>query len=63
MTNYENRLERIETKLEALPRIEEKLDGRKKRVDKHETSQNRQIWVLVVAVIGAIIKFGFFSNP
>lgn len=63
LTKIENRLERIETKLEALPRIEEKLDGREKRVDKLETSQNRQIWVLVVAVIGAIIKFGFFSNP
>ena len=63
LTKIENRLERIETKLEALPRIKEKLDGREKRVDKLETSQNRQIWILIVAVIGAIIKFGFFSNP
>ena len=26
-------------------------------------SQRSQIWVLIVAVIGAIIKFGFFPNP
>ncbi|MEB3311704.1 MAG: hypothetical protein VKJ02_15880 [Snowella sp.] len=26
-------------------------------------SQRFQIWVLIVAVIGAIIKFGFFPNP
>lgn len=63
LAKIDSRLERIEIKLEALPRIEEKLDGLDKWVDKLETSQNRQIWVLIVAVIGAIIKFGFFSNP
>jgi chaperonin cofactor prefoldin len=63
LAKIDSRLERIEIKLESLPRIEEKLDGLEKRVDKLETSQNRQIWVLIVAVIGAIIKFGFFSNP
>jgi chaperonin cofactor prefoldin len=63
LAKIDSRLERIEINLEALPRIEEKLDGLDKRVDKLETSQNRQIWVLIVAVIGAIIKFGFFSNP
>ena len=26
-------------------------------------SQRSQIWVLIVAVIGAIINFGFFPNP
>ena len=26
-------------------------------------SQRSQIWVLIVAVVGAIIKFGFFPNP
>jgi len=26
-------------------------------------SQRSQIWVLIVVVIGAIIKFGFFPNP
>ena len=25
-------------------------------------SQRSQIWVLIVAVVGAIIKFGFFPN-
>jgi len=28
-----------------------------------KTRQNRQIWVLIIAVIGGIIRFGFFSNP
>jgi hypothetical protein len=26
-------------------------------------SQRSQIWVLIVAVVGAIIKFVFFPNP
>ena len=26
-------------------------------------SQRTQIWVLIVAVVSAIIKFGFFPNP
>jgi archaellum component FlaC len=26
-------------------------------------SQRSQIWVLILAVVGAIIKFGFFPNP
>jgi hypothetical protein len=26
-------------------------------------SQRSQIWVLIVAVVGAIVKFGFFPNP
>ncbi len=26
-------------------------------------SQRSQIWVLIVAIVGAIIKFGFFPNP
>jgi hypothetical protein len=26
-------------------------------------SQRSQIWVLIVTVVGAIIKFGFFPNP
>jgi len=26
-------------------------------------SQQSQIWVLIVAIVGAIIKFGFFPNP
>jgi hypothetical protein len=25
-------------------------------------SQRSQIWVLIVAIVGAIIKFGFFPN-
>ena len=26
-------------------------------------SQRSQIWVLIIAVVGAIVKFGFFPNP
>ncbi len=26
-------------------------------------SQSSQIWVLIAAIVGAIIKFGFFPNP
>jgi len=26
-------------------------------------NQRSQIWVLIVAIVGAIIKFGFFPNP
>lgn len=28
-----------------------------------KNSQRTQIWVLIVAVVSAIIKFGFFPNP
>ena len=28
-----------------------------------KSSQRTQIWVLIVAVVPAIIKFGFFPNP
>jgi hypothetical protein len=47
----------------SLARLDEKLDSVDKRVNGLESNQNRQIWVLIVAVIGAIVKFGFFPNP
>jgi hypothetical protein len=28
-----------------------------------KSNQRTQIWVLIVAVVSAIIKFGFFPNP
>jgi hypothetical protein len=28
-----------------------------------KSKQRTQIWVLIVAVVSAIIKFGFFPNP
>jgi tetrahydromethanopterin S-methyltransferase subunit G len=67
LAKIDERLDRIERKLEALPRIEEKLEGLNGRVNRLEDSQNRQIWALIVAIIGAMIaaavRFGFTSNP
>ncbi len=67
LVKIDSRLDRIEQKLEALPRIEEKLDSVEKRVDRLEDSQNRQIWALIVTIIGAMIaaavRFGFTTNP
>ena len=65
LDRMEQRLERID---QSLPRIEEKLDGLDKRVNRLEDSQNRQIWALIIAIIGAlvaaIIRFGFLPpNP
>ena len=67
LAKIDARLDRIEQRLEALPRIEEKLDSLENRVNRLEDSQNRQIWALIVAIIGAmiaaIIRFGFTANP
>jgi lipid II:glycine glycyltransferase (peptidoglycan interpeptide bridge formation enzyme) len=63
----EQRLDRMDQKLESLPRIEEKLDNLDARVTKLEGSQDKQIWTLIIAIVGAmaaaVIKFGFFPNP
>jgi chaperonin cofactor prefoldin len=63
----EQRLDRIDQKLEVLPRLEEKLDNLENRVNRLEDSQNRQIWALIIAIIGAmiaaIVRFGFVPNP
>jgi chaperonin cofactor prefoldin len=67
----EQRLERMEGDLTTIKvsqaRIEEKLDSLDLRVSHLEGSQNKQIWALIVAIIGAmtaaVIKFGFFPNP
>ena len=67
LTKIDSRLEHIksgQTDIKvSLARLEEKLDSVDKRVNGLESNQNRQIWVLIVAVIGAIVKFGFFPNP
>jgi hypothetical protein len=63
LTKIDNRLDRIEQKLEALPRIEAEITQLKVDVTDLKGSQRSQIWVLIVAVVGAIIKFGFFPNP
>ncbi|WLT39542.1 hypothetical protein NON20_08695 [Synechocystis sp. B12] len=67
----DQRFERIEASLTDIKvsqaRIEEKLDSLDLRVSHLEGSQNKQIWALIVAIIGAmtaaVIKFGFFPNP
>jgi hypothetical protein len=67
LAKIDARLDRIEQRLEALPRIEEKLDSVENRVSRLEDSQNRQIWALIIAIIGAmiaaIVRFGFLPNP
>jgi tetrahydromethanopterin S-methyltransferase subunit G len=67
LAKIDARLDRIEQKLEALPRIEEKLESVENRVSRLEDSQNRQIWALIIAIIGAmiaaIVRFGFLPNP
>ena len=34
----------------------------KSDVSSLKSSQNAQIWVLIVTVLGAVVKFGFFPN-
>ncbi|MFM8293453.1 MAG: hypothetical protein ACKN9E_02750 [Microcystaceae cyanobacterium] len=63
LVKIDSRLERIETKLEALPRLEVEVAQLKEDVKELKSSQRTQIWVLIVAVVSAIIKFGFFPNP
>jgi len=67
LTKIDSQLEHIESGQAdikvSLAHLEEKLDSVDKRVNGLESNQNRQIWVLIVAVIGAIVKFGFFPNP
>lgn len=62
LAKLDNRLERIETKLEVLPKIEAEVSQLK---DLKERA-TAQIWALIVTVIGAtvaaIIKFGFLTK-
>jgi prefoldin subunit 5 len=63
LDRMDGRFDRIEQKLEALPRIEAEISQLKVDVTDLKGSQRSQIWVLIVTVVGAIIKFGFFPNP
>ncbi len=63
LDRMDDRFDRIDQKLEALPRIETEINQLKADVTDLKGSQRSQIWVLIVAVVGAIIKFGFFPNP
>jgi prefoldin subunit 5 len=63
----DQRLDRIEQKLEALPRMEAEISQLKDDVKDIKGRANAQIWTLIVAIVGAlsgaVIKFGFFPNP
>jgi prefoldin subunit 5 len=63
LDRMDSRFDCIEQKLEALPRIEAEIAQLKVDVTDLKGSQRSQIWVLIVTVVGAIIKFGFFPNP
>ena len=63
LDRMDSRFDRIEQKLEALHRIEAEIAQLKVDVTDLKGSQRSQIWVLIVTVVGAIIKFGFFPNP
>ena len=43
--------------------VKNKLTFIREDVKDLKRSQRSQIWVLIVAVVGAIVKFGFFPNP
>jgi predicted nucleic acid-binding Zn-ribbon protein len=68
------RLDRIESDLTSLKVSQAEMKGEISTVKNELTfiredikdlrgSQRSQIWVLIVTVVGAIIKFGFFPNP
>jgi prefoldin subunit 5 len=66
LEKIDNRLDKIEQKLEALPRMEVELSQLKDDVKDIKNRANAQIWTLIVAVVSAlmaaIIRFGFFPN-
>lgn len=66
LAKLDNRLERIETKLEVLPKIETEVSQIKEDVKDLKETATAQIWALIVTVIGAtvaaIIKFGFLTK-
>jgi prefoldin subunit 5 len=66
LEKIDNRLDKIEQKLEVLPRMEVELSQLKDDVKDIKNRANAQIWTLIVAVVSAlmaaIIRFGFFPN-
>jgi predicted nucleic acid-binding Zn-ribbon protein len=67
LAKIDQRLDRMEQKLEALPRMEAEISQLKDDVRDIKGRANAQIWALIIAVIGAVIatviKSGFFQNP
>jgi predicted nucleic acid-binding Zn-ribbon protein len=55
LAKLDNRLERIETKLEVLPKIETEVSQLKEDVKDLKERATVQIWALIVTVIGATV--------
>ncbi|MDJ0601118.1 MAG: hypothetical protein QNJ37_20035 [Crocosphaera sp.] len=66
LAKLDHRLERIETKLEVLPKIEAEVAQLKEDVKDLKGRANAQIWALIITVIGAtiaaIVRFGFLTK-
>ena len=59
-----NEIQRDVTTLKVdMATVKADLNTVKEDVKDLKGSQRSQIWVLIVAVVGAVIKFGFFPNP
>lgn len=70
LAKIDSRLERIETKLEALPRIESEVSQLKEDVKDLKGRATAQIWTLIglissviTAIVASAVKLGFFSTP
>ncbi|MGL5034796.1 MAG: hypothetical protein ACRC6M_13450 [Microcystaceae cyanobacterium] len=74
LAKIDNRLAHIESDLTDLKISQTEIRGdianlkteltlTREDVKELKGSQRTQIWVLIVAVVSAIIKFGFFPNP
>jgi prefoldin subunit 5 len=70
LAKIDSRLERIETKLEALPRLETEVSQLKEDVKDLKGRATAQIWALIglittviTAIVASAVKLGFFSNP
>jgi len=62
LKKFDDRLERIEQKLEVLSKIETEIIQLRADVNDLKSNQRYQIWALIVLLIGAFVKFGFFPT-
>jgi predicted nuclease with TOPRIM domain len=67
LKRIENKIDKLTEKVTtleiAVAALSEKFDGMDRRVLKLENTLTIQLWALILAVVGAIVKFGFFPNP
>lgn len=74
LNRIDKRLESLESDMTTLKVSQARIEGELSTVKNELTfiredikdlrgNQRSQIWVLIIAVVGAIIKFGFFPNP